>query len=161
MKQFNTDTEESQLPEGHKPTYIKEQHNNNCQQFFGPIINGTFIMPAAQPSNIAQPQAKESENGVASGATSEEAAAATEENEGIIGELLPVFKQNEREAQKFLDFARSREGTMVTKEVSRLSAEGKIDNKYAKSTLYEILKRHGIYTHSLSNWNKQVKLHWD
>lgn len=85
----------------------------------------------------------------------------TVEDEVIVKDLLPVFKQDEDEARSFLDFARNREGTMVTKEVSRLSAEGKIDNKYAKSTLYEILKRHGIYTHSLSNWNKQVKLHWD
>ena len=51
MKQFNTDTEEMDMSEDYKPTYIHEQHNNNCQQFFGPITNCTFTMPAAKPSS--------------------------------------------------------------------------------------------------------------
>lgn len=46
MKQFDTDNEDIPLLDNHKPTYIKEQHNNNCQQFFGPITNCTFTMPA-------------------------------------------------------------------------------------------------------------------
>lgn len=51
MKQFDTETDDIQMSEDYKPTYIKEQHNNNCQQFFGPITNCTFMMPAAsQPS---------------------------------------------------------------------------------------------------------------
>lgn len=45
MKQFDTDNMGTQMPEDYKPTYIKEQHNNNCQQFFGPITNCTFTMP--------------------------------------------------------------------------------------------------------------------
>jgi len=47
MKQFDTDDDGIQMPDNHKPTYIKEQHNNNCQQFFGPITNCTFVMPPA------------------------------------------------------------------------------------------------------------------
>lgn len=62
MKQFDTDTDDMQMPEDYKPTYINEQHNNNCQQFFGPISNCTFMMPAAQPSKkkttAASPKAK-------------------------------------------------------------------------------------------------------
>lgn len=57
MKQFNTDTEEMETPEDYKPTYIHEQHNNNCQQFFGPITNCTFTMPAAMPSSSRKPKA--------------------------------------------------------------------------------------------------------
>lgn len=30
-----------------KPQYIREQHNQNCQQFFGPISNCIFAMPGA------------------------------------------------------------------------------------------------------------------
>lgn len=30
-----------------KPQYIHEQHNQNCQQFFGPISNCVFAMPGA------------------------------------------------------------------------------------------------------------------
>lgn len=37
------------MSDDHKPTYIKEQHNTNCQQFFGPITNCTFTMPSASP----------------------------------------------------------------------------------------------------------------
>ena len=51
MKQFDTDTDDMQMSEDYKPTYINEQHNNNCQQFFGPISNCTFMMPAATPSS--------------------------------------------------------------------------------------------------------------
>lgn len=50
MKQFDTNTDDIQMSEDYKPTYINEQHNNNCQQFFGPIMNCTFTMPAASTS---------------------------------------------------------------------------------------------------------------
>lgn len=56
MKQFDTDTDEMEKSEDYKPTYIHEQHNNNCQQFFGPITNCTFTMPAAQPSSSRKPK---------------------------------------------------------------------------------------------------------
>lgn len=62
MKQFNTDTEEMEMPEDYKPTYIHEQHNNNCQQFFGPITNCTFTMPAAKPSSSRKPKATKQKN---------------------------------------------------------------------------------------------------
>ena len=51
MKQFDTDMEDMQMSEDYKPTYIKEQHNNNCQQFFGPITNCTFTIPAVSPTS--------------------------------------------------------------------------------------------------------------
>ena len=49
MKQFDTEFEDMPMSDDHKPTYIKEQHNTNCQQFFGPITNCTFTMPSATP----------------------------------------------------------------------------------------------------------------
>ena len=59
------------MPEDYKPTYIQEQHNNNCQQFFGPITNCTFTMPAAKSSTInrkgkAPKQKKENERRLSS-----------------------------------------------------------------------------------------------
>ncbi len=57
MKQFDTDSETSPLSEDYKPTYIHEQHNTNCQQFFGPITNCTFTMPAASASHAKTPKA--------------------------------------------------------------------------------------------------------
>lgn len=52
-----------QRSEDYKPTYINEQHNNNCQQFFYPISNCTFMMSPASPSakqkpKVAKPKAK-------------------------------------------------------------------------------------------------------
>ncbi len=57
MKQFDTDTDDMQMSEDYKPTYINEQHNNNCQQFFGPISNCTFMIPAASPTSKQKPKA--------------------------------------------------------------------------------------------------------
>ena len=31
-----------------EPLYIKEQHNHNCQQFYGPVTGCVFAMPGAQ-----------------------------------------------------------------------------------------------------------------
>ena len=56
MKQFDTETDDMQMPEDYKPTYIQEQHNNNCQQFFGPITNCTFTIPAASQSSSKKPK---------------------------------------------------------------------------------------------------------
>lgn len=50
MKQSEQYTDDMQPDGGRKPTYIKEQHNHNCQQFFGNISNCTFMMPSAPPS---------------------------------------------------------------------------------------------------------------
>ncbi len=57
MKQIDTgDINEMQMSDDYKPTYIHEQHNTNCQQFFGPITNCTFTMPAAQPASHSKPK---------------------------------------------------------------------------------------------------------
>lgn len=51
MKQSEQDTDDLLPTNERKPTYIKEQHNYNCQQFFGNITNCTFTMPAATPAS--------------------------------------------------------------------------------------------------------------
>lgn len=51
MKQSEQYTDDMQPDGERKPTYIKEQHNYNCQQFFGNITNCTFTMPAATPAS--------------------------------------------------------------------------------------------------------------
>lgn len=51
MKQSEQYTDDMQSDGERKPTYIKEQHNYNCQQFFGNITNCTFTMPAATPAS--------------------------------------------------------------------------------------------------------------
>lgn len=49
MKPFNQDIDDMLPANGRKSTYIKEQHNENCQQFFGNIYGCTFTMPSAPP----------------------------------------------------------------------------------------------------------------
>lgn len=56
MSNHQTDNDPAQLSADRKPTYIKEQHNNNCQQFFGPISNCQFIMPAPAAQEAHQPK---------------------------------------------------------------------------------------------------------
>lgn len=56
MSNHQTDNDPTQLSADRKPTYIKEQHNNNCQQFFGPISNCQFIMPAPAAQEARQPK---------------------------------------------------------------------------------------------------------
>lgn len=56
MSNHQTDNDPAQLSAGRKPTYIKEQHNNNCQQFFGPISNCQFIMSAPAAQEARQPK---------------------------------------------------------------------------------------------------------
>lgn len=56
MSNHQTDNDPAQLSADRKPTYIKEQHNNNCQQFFGPISNCQFIMPAPAAQDARQPK---------------------------------------------------------------------------------------------------------
>ena len=63
MKQFDTETDDMQMSEDYKPTYIKEQHNNNCQQFFGPITNCTFMMPAASQPSKKKPKTNKPKTG--------------------------------------------------------------------------------------------------
>ena len=47
MKQIDQETGDLLPTNSRKPTYIKEQHNYGCQQFFGNISGSTFIMPSA------------------------------------------------------------------------------------------------------------------
>lgn len=39
----------------HKPQYIREQHNSQCQQFFGPVTGCIFAMPGANVTQTPSP----------------------------------------------------------------------------------------------------------
>lgn len=63
MKQSDQDTDDLQPTNARKPTYIKEQHNYNCQQFFGNITNCTFNMPhATTPASSSSPATSSTTN---------------------------------------------------------------------------------------------------
>lgn len=62
MKQSDQDTDDLQPTNTRKPTYINEQHNYNCQQFFGNITNCTFTMPATTPASSSSPATSSTTN---------------------------------------------------------------------------------------------------
>ena len=73
MKKSEQYTDDMLPDGGRKPTYIKEQHNHNCQQFFGNISNCTFMMPSAPPSEgSANPPTTSSEDSANPPTTSSE-----------------------------------------------------------------------------------------
>lgn len=51
-----------------KPVYINEQHNHNCQQFYGPVTGCVFAMPGATvnqyPNGTAQAASSSKNNSV-------------------------------------------------------------------------------------------------
>lgn len=55
-------TESIDLSRSRKPTYIKEQNNYNCQQFFGNISGSTFVMPTPQAQSAKHPKEAEENN---------------------------------------------------------------------------------------------------
>ena len=55
-------TESIDLSRSRKPTYIKEQNNYNCQQFFGNISGSTFVMPTPQAQSAKPPKQAEENN---------------------------------------------------------------------------------------------------
>ncbi len=71
MKQFEEDSDDMQPANGRKPTYIKEQHNYNCQQFFGNISNCTFTMPPAPTATSNSRRSEKKPKKTATAATSE------------------------------------------------------------------------------------------
>ncbi|MCR4812449.1 MAG: hypothetical protein K5867_07685 [Bacteroidales bacterium] len=82
MKQFDTFTDGLPNDDDCKPTYIEKQYNNNCQQFYGPISNSTFIMPTASPmtKDVSNNTTQKSESGIS---TSLELADREDSNCGI------------------------------------------------------------------------------
>lgn len=136
MKQFETDADnDTQQQNLRKPTYIKEQNNYNCQQFFGNLTGCTFTMPAAQP---------------------EEPAVQPEEPDGLVRDLKPIFRNSVENAQAFLKRIDGAKSTAVTAEVNRLLKEEQITRAGCKGDLWKVLHNYGLYKPSLSNWNQQV-----
>lgn len=75
----------------------------------------------------------------------------------LITELLPIFKDNKAEAERFVRYVDGeKRPTAITAKVNELIREEKIRRSLCKSTLWSILNRANIYTKSLQNWIRQV-----
>lgn len=78
-----------------KPVYINEQHNHNCQQFYGPVTGCVFAMPGANvyqyPNGTAQ-AASSSKNGSA-----EETQPATRNPQLIIDYVMRLHPSHVRQ----------------------------------------------------------------
>jgi len=134
MKQFDEAPQDFQQPDGRKPTYIKEQNNYGCQQFFGPISNCTFTMPATRTNSQAE----------------------IGETDNITKELMPIFKNSIENTKAFLKRIDGARPTFVTNEVNQLLKEGKITKAGCKREMWKVLSHYKLYNPSESNWNQQV-----
>lgn len=79
-----------------------------------------------------------------------------EMDDSIVKELMPVFFNKEDAARQFLQEIQGREGKGVVKLVKELVKKGAIIEELSHKYLYDILTRHGLYSFSLTNWNKQL-----
>ena len=127
-----------------KPVYIKEQQNNNCQQFFGTVTGCVFAMPGAVVNQY-------STDVVAKGTLTEEV------DEALVEKLVPVFYGNREIVTEFLGRIKGAKPTDVTAEVNRLLKERKVSDISCNKVLWEILHENGYYPPTLSNWNSQIK----
>lgn len=78
-----------------KPVYINEQHNHNCQQFYGPITGCVFAMPGANvnqyPNGTAQAASSSPKNSV------EETQPATRNPQLIIDYVMRLYPSHVRQ----------------------------------------------------------------
>lgn len=78
-----------------KPVYINEQHNHNCQQFYGPITGCVFAMPGATvnqyPNGTAQAASSSQKNSV------EETQPATRNPQLIIDYVMRLYPSHVRQ----------------------------------------------------------------
>ena len=129
-----------------KPVYINEQHNHNCQQFYGPVTGCVFAMPGANV--YQQPESAHVQGKVS---VTEEA------DETLVCKLAPVFFGNRELVAEFLRRIKGAKPTDVTAEVNRLLKERKVSDISCNKVLWEILHKNGFYTPTLSNWNSQIR----
>jgi hypothetical protein len=81
---------------------------------------------------------------------------ADDESKEIIDQLKPIFYGIENDARDFFNAIQGMKPIQITEKVNQLVAEGKISDISRKRDLWTVLKDHGLYTRSESNWNQQV-----
>ena len=115
---------------------------SNCQVFNGDISGCVFAMPNATVTQ--QPAGCPSQS-------------MSEEEEGIVSQLRPIFFGMEEEARAFLAGIRGMKPTEITAKVNKWVKDRKISDKSYHRDLWKVLHECGIYAPSESNWNQQVK----
>ena len=129
-----------------KPVHIGEQHNHNCQQFFGPVNGCVFAMAGATVNQYPE------------GAHVQGKVPLTEEvDEALVCKLAPVFFGNKELVVEFLGRIKGAKPIDVTAEVNRLVKERKVSDISCNKVLWEILHDNGYYSPTLSNWNSQIR----
>ena len=146
MKTSNDNLIQPMEDQPSKPLYIGEQHNHNCQQFYGPVTGCVFAMPGATVNQYPE------------GAHVHGKEPLTEEvDEVLVDKLAPVFFGNREQVAEFLGRIKGAKPTDVTAEVNRLVKERKVSDISCNKVLWEILHDNGFYAPTLSNWNSQIK----
>jgi len=70
--------------------------------------------------------------------------------------LLPIFGNNRTEVEAFLNAIKGVEQHQITKLVKQLVKRNVIAEEMKSKPLYEVLKKHDLYTRSIQNWNQQL-----
>lgn len=115
--------------------------------FFGP----TYI---AEINNYEEKQKKQ-EDFDDCNATEVEATPVVAED-SILEDLMPIFGNNRKEAVKFLDSIKGLEQHQITRLVKQLVKREVISEEMKSKPLYDVLKKHNIYTRTIQNWNSQL-----
>ena len=79
----------------------------------------------------------------------------SDEESIIVSELTTVFCE-EKEAVHFLSRVKNMSGLQITNVVNEYVKSKKIHKGAQKGELYAIMKKHGLYHNSRSNWNNMV-----
>ena len=82
---------------------------------------------------------------------------ACEQQLALVEKLKPIFYGIEDEARAFLASIRGMKPVLITEQVNRLVAEGKISELSRKRELYIVLHEANLYAPSEQNWCNQVK----
>lgn len=72
-------------------------------------------------------------------------------------DLMPIFGNDREEIEKFLCSIKGLKQSQITKLVNQLVIRGVISKEMKNKPLYDVLRKHDIYTYSSQNWNDQVK----
>lgn len=82
---------------------------------------------------------------------------AAERSEDLHNDLLPMFNGKGEQVDAFLKTIGGVRMNMIPKVVNLFVEDGQINKAMRHKPMYEVLKKHGIYTLTGRNWNDQVK----
>ncbi len=120
----------------------------NCQVFNSPVRVGIIAMPGAHVVQQAATETFEDEK---------QESATSDEQDGIVRQLLSAFYGNEKDAREFLAAIQGMSPVQITETVKRWVADGRISELSKNRALWRVLHDNGLYPRTEPNWNSRIK----